>query len=795
MICTHLLDGRQLKALKLTNSGNTGIGASRTRVEDDGLLRGESKFVDDLNLPDQVYATFIRSPYPNATIPAIDVSAAMEIDGAVAVFTQADLDTDGVGIMHSPSGLQSHDGAALKNPKQKVLTNHPRFVGDTVAMVIAERPESLEEIAEAVVIDFEPLDATVDVFRAAEPDSPVVWPEFETNIALDWQSSDSSAVDAAFASADKVARVTVTNNRVVVAALETRGALASFDAADGRVTVRTPTQGGTQVQHGIADPGLGISPSLIRVITPEVGGGFGIKNCIHSEQILTAWAARRLRKPVKWYGSRSDAFISDFHARDHEMTAEVAMDSEGQFLALRVDVLSNMGAYMNGAAPIIPTGGGTRMLANVYRVPLTHARTRCVFTNTAPVSAYRGAGKPEFAHLVETLVDEAARVTGLSPVEIRLRNMIRESDMPWTTPTGLVYDSGDFSGQLNEALRLYDFDSLEKRRNVARSNGKLLGSGVIMYTEPDGFMDNRAELTFDPTGHLTVVTSAQTNGQNHYTTYTQIAETLLGVAPESITVNEGDTDRHGYGSGSGGSRSTTVTGAAMVECAQELILKGRHLAGHLLEANIDDVSFESGDFIITGTDRQVGWREVAALAHNFADLPADVDPGLKAHHHYKAKVYCYPSGCHICEVEIDSQTGQVEITRYLTVSDFGTVINPMTLAGQLHGGAAQGIGQALFEHTVYDEDSGQLVTGSYMDYCIPKADQLPNFEHSLTNTTCTTNPLGVKGVGESGTTAALPAVSSAVFDALSDFDTTDLRMPYTSERVWKVLNRPATQST
>lgn len=768
-------------------SSETGIGASRTRVEDDGLLRGESQFVDDLNLPGQVYATFIRSPYPAAIVKSIDTSDALALSGAIAVFTQADLDEDGVGIMHSPSGLKSHDGSALKNPVQKILTNQPRFVGDSVAMVIADSLSVLDDVAEAVYIDYESVDAVVNVDQAAADDAPVIWPEFETNVALDWQSSDSDAVDAAFVSADKIAKVTVTNNRVVVAALETRGALASYDSTDGRITVRTPTQGGTQVQAGIADPGLGISPSLVRVITPEVGGGFGIKNCIHSEQILAAWAARRLRQPVKWYGSRSDAFISDFHARDHEMTAEVAMDADGQFLAIRVDVLSNMGAYMNGSAPIIPTGGGTRMLANVYRVPLTHARTRCVFTNTAPVTAYRGAGKPEFAHLIETLVDEAARVAGLSPVEIRLRNMIRESDMPWTTPTGMIYDSGDFSGQLSAALDQYNFDSTDQRREEARDNGKLLGVGVIMYTEPDGFMDNRAELTFDPTGHLTVVTSAQTNGQNHYTTYTQIAETLLGVAPAAITVNEGDTDRHGYGSGSGGSRSTTVTGGAMVECAEQLILKGKRLAGHLLEANVDDVSFENGDFVISGTDRSVGWPQVAALAHNFAQLPADVDPGLKAHHHYKAKVYCYPSGCHICEIEIDAQTGHVEITRYLTVSDFGTVINPMTLAGQLHGGAAQGIGQALYEHTVYDEDSGQLVTGSYMDYCIPKADQVPNFEHSLTNTPCTTNPLGVKGVGESGTTAALPAVSSAVFDALSDFDTSGLRMPYTPERIWKVM--------
>ncbi|MCH9672095.1 MAG: xanthine dehydrogenase family protein molybdopterin-binding subunit [Gammaproteobacteria bacterium] len=767
-----------------------GIGAPRVRVEDEPLLRGNARFIDDINLAGQGYAAFVRSAMPSARILRIDVEQARKSPGVIAILTHAEMTADGVGRIHSPSNLKSADGTPIRNPQQTALTDHARFVGDTLAMVVAQSPAQADDAALLVEVDYDDAPPAIDPAAALLADAPLVWPEFGTNLALDWEWGKTDEVEAAFARAHHVSRITVTNNRLVVAALEPRGAVAQYDAATERYTVWTPTQGGTPVQTALANPGLGVAPSQVRVITPEVGGGFGIKNLIYPEQILVAWAAKKLSRPIKWYASRTDAFLTDYHARDHEMTGELALDDAGNFLAIRSDVLSNMGAYLTGAAPVIPTGGGTRMLANVYRVPLAAARTRCVFTHTAPISAFRGAGKPEYAHLVEQLVDQAARDLGIPSAQLRARNLISPEEMPYTTPTGMVYDSGDFAARMHEALDAIDAASTETRRAEAAARGKLYGLGYSVYTEPDGFKDNRAELSFDPSGHLTVITSAQTNGQGHASAYTQIATSLLGVEPSRITIVEGDTDRTGFASGSGGSRSTTVTGAAMHISADALISKAKRIAAQLLEASEADIAFDAGRFEIVGTDARVGWDDIARVAHNPGALPPGVTPGLAADHHYDAPVYCFPSGCHVCEVEIDSDTGSVEIVRYVNSSDFGTMINPLIVEGQLQGGIAQGVGQVLYEHTVYEPESGQLLSGSFMDYCIPRATQLPAFETNMAPTVCTTNPLGVKGVGESGPTAAIPAVANAVFDALRDHDVSTLRMPFTSERIWRVLRSP-----
>lgn len=764
-----------------------GIGTSMPRIEDDAFLRGTGCFIDDVNLNGQLYACFLRSPHANAHVKSIDVELAMSCQDVVAVYTMDDLAADNVGSLQSGSSLTSRDGTEIRNPEQLALVNHVRYVGDSVAVVIARSLTAAQEAALAVQIDYAVEKSVVDPLIAVKDHSPRVWDEYDSNVALDWWSGESEAVDGIFDQAHHVARTTVTNNRIVVAAIEPRGALASFDTSNDRLTLWTPTQGGSAIQSALVRAGAAEAASQIRVITPDVGGGFGIKNGIYPEQIVVAWAARKLRCAVKWYADRSDAFQTDYHARDHIMSAELALDSAGNFLAIRCDVVSNMGAYLTDAGPVIPTLGGTRMLANVYKIPAAHARSRCVFTNTAPIAAFRGAGKPEFAHLVESVVDQAAKDLQLDRNELRRRNIITHEDLPWRTPTGLEYDSGDFLSHLNYATDRYDENDLRKRRQQSLNNGKLLGIGFSVYTEPDGYKDNRVEMSFDPDGYLTVITSAQTNGQGQATAYTQIAESLLGIGPSKINIVEGDTDRTGFASGSGGSRSATVTGAAMHFAAEELIDKGRKIAAHVMETNAEDIEFADGNFSVTGTDLHQSWKNIAALAHQPGKLPDNIKLGLEATHHYDAPVYCYPCGCHVCELEVDIDTGVTKIIAYFSFSDFGTVINPMMVEGQLHGGIAQGIGQVLMERTVYDDDSGQLFSGSFMDYCIPKAMDMPNFDTNFSNSRCLTNPLGIKGCGESGPTASLPAVSSALFDALQDYNCDELRMPFTAQRVWQVL--------
>jgi carbon-monoxide dehydrogenase large subunit len=765
----------------------SGIGRSVRRSEDLALLTGRARFIDDLNITGQVHAAFVRSPHAHATILGMDPSAAMASDDVIGVFSAEDLLNDGVGAMRTALPLKSRDGTGILTPSQLALAHEQvRFVGDPVAVVIANSPSAALSGAELVEVDYEPHECIVDPIRALEPSATRVWPRFDTNVALDWSTGDHEGAQTAFESAAHRVTVEIVNNRVVVAAMEPRGALAEFDSATGRFTIWTPTQGGTPVQLGIADA-LAIAPSSLRVVTPEVGGGFGIKNGVYPEQIVVTWLARRLGTPVKWYASRAESFLTDYHARDHAMRAELALDADGRFLAIRSHLVSNMGAYLTGAAPVIPTAGGTRMLSNVYRIPTIAASAQCVFTHTVPIAAYRGAGKPEYAHLVECLIDRAAEELGFDRIELRRLNLIQPQDLPWKTSTGLEYDSGDFPAVLDEALRR------AVKPPPASSVTALRGRGISVYTEPDGFKDNRVELSFDPAGSLNVTTSGQPNGQGHRTVFAQIANSLLGVPFDAIQVTQGDTDKTGFASGTGGSRTTTVTGSAMHYAALDIIEKSKRLAGHLLEANAEDIEFDihagNGRFAIAGTDRVVGWREVAKLAHSIGQLPSDLPPGLDATHHYDAPVYCYPSGCHVCDIEIDSETGQLSIVGYFSLSDFGTIVNPMLLEGQLHGGIAQGIGQAAFEHTAYDATSGQLLAGSFMDYCVPRASQLPWFETHTSNIACLTNPLGVKGCGESGPTAALPAVMSAVWDALTDYDTTSLQMPFTAERIWRVIQR------
>jgi carbon-monoxide dehydrogenase large subunit len=770
-----------------------GIGQSVPRIEDDALLRGDGQFIDDINVAGQVHAHFLRSPHAHAMIVRIDTEAAVAAPGVVAVLTGADLASDGVGIMKSGYPVKNRDGSPIAPPLWRAMaTDCVRYVGDTIAVILAKTTAQAADAAALIEIDYDERPCVTDLTQASGANAPVLWESLGSNIVLDWETGDKAGSDAAFQRAAHVTRLELVNNRIMVNSLEPRGALAQYDPLEDRYTLYTTTQGSNEIRTALANGALGVPLEKIRVVTPpDVGGGFGIKNGLYPEQIVTCWAAKRIGRAVKWYPERTDGFLTDYHARDHKMRGELALDADGKFLALQCHTQSNMGAYLTGGAPIIPTAGGTRMLSNVYDIPTIYAETQCVFTNTVPIAAFRGAGKPEFCYVVERLVDAAAREMNIDPAELRRRNMIAPTAFPYKTATGLTYDSGEFAANMDEALERADHAALAARRADAESRGKLLGFGFAAYTEPDGFKDNRVSMQFDPSGQLSVTLTGHTNGQGHKTVFSQIVAEKLGLSFENIVVHQGDTDRIGPGSGTGGSRTTTVAGGAIHHGALEIIAKGKRIAAQMLEASEEDISFDDGRFVISGTDRALDLTTIAKASFSNANLPADMGLGLEAAYHYDARTYSFPSGCHTCELEIDRDTGQVDITRYQMVSDFGVVINPMLVEGQLHGGVVQGIGQALNEESLYDSETGQLITGSGMDYWTPRARELPNFDWAVNETRCETNPLGVKGCGESGPTAALPAVINAVVDALAPFGVTHIDMPATPEKIWRAIRGEA----
>ena len=778
----------------MSNTGQLRIGQPVRRLEDDALLAGSGRFIDDLDLPRAAHAVFVRSPQVHARVLGIDKSAALAMPGVLAVFTAADLQAAGIGGMTSTLAQRNRDGSAPQPTPRPVLADAcVRFVGEAVAMVVAETAREARDGAEAVTVDYEALTHEIDPRAALAPGAPAVRKDALGNVALDWEGGDRTAVDAAFARAAHVTRLEVVVNRVSAAPIETRGAAGVYDAASGRYTLHAPTQGSRAIQNDIVTTGLVADPRALRVLTPEVGGSFGMKIPPYVEQVAVLFAAKALARPVKWIADRSEAFLTDYVGRDMVMAGELALDAEGRFLAVRGKVIANTGAYANSSALTIPTTGGGRCITGVYALPCYHLETRVAFTNTVSAAPYRGAGKPEFTYLIERLVDAAARETGRDRAELRRLNMVKPAKMPWTTPMGLVFDSGEFEKNLDDALALTDRAGFEARRAAAAARGRLRGYGLSVYQEPDGYYDSHVGTVFDAEGMLTVATTATTNGQGHTTTFKQIVSQQLGLPAEGIRILQGDSDKTGVASGTAGSRETTVTGTAIVHCARILIDKGRLIAAHLLEAPAADLVFEvdaeaGGSFVIAGTDRRIGIVEVARAAHG-ADLPAEIEPGLRAEDFYKPTAYSFPSGCHVCELEVDPDTGAIELLSYASVNDFGVVVNPLLLEGQVHGGLAQGIGQALLEQLVHDARSGQLLTGSFMDYGMPRAADLPSFGWARNEVPCKTNPLGVKGVGESGCTASLAAVMGALIDALSVRGVTALDMPATPERVWRALQR------
>jgi carbon-monoxide dehydrogenase large subunit len=685
--------------------GKFGVGQALRRVEDQRLLIGEGRYCDDVTLPGQAVAVLLRSPHAHAELGAIDTAEARAAPGVLGVFTAQDLAAEEIGDIPCLAPVRGKGGSRTIQPPKPVLARgRVRHVGDPVAVVVAETRAQALDAAELVAVDYADLPAVVGSTRALLPGAPQLWDEAPGNLAVDWELGDAAAVARAFERAAHVTRLTLVNNRIVVNALEPRAALGQYDLESGRFTLTTSTQGSHRLLGSLSRI-LGVPKDRIRVLTPDVGGGFGMKIFTYSEQVLVLWAARRLGRPVKWTGERQEGFVADSQGRDHVTTAELALDAEGRFLAIRASTLADMGAYLSPFAPVIPTEVSGIMLPGLYRMPAVYAEVKCVFTNSVPVDAYRGAGRPEAAYLVERLVDAAARETGLAPGELRARNFLTPEELPHTTVTGLTYDSGDFTALMGEAQRQADWQGAAERKAAARAKGLYRGIGLATYIESCGGVgEEDARLRLDPDGGLTVFVGTQTNGQGHATAYTQILADRFGLAPEAIRVRQGDSDDLAEGGGTGGSRSLLMGGQAIEGAAGVLIDKARRLAGQLLEAAEADIEFLEGIFTVAGTDVRIGLAQLAEAAAgdaapDGAPLPEDLAGPLEGAFHQGPQAKTYPNGCHVCELIVDPETGAITVERYVVVDDFGTVINPLLCASQIHGGIGQGLGQALLEHT------------------------------------------------------------------------------------------------
>ncbi|HTN52996.1 MAG TPA: xanthine dehydrogenase family protein molybdopterin-binding subunit [Anaeromyxobacter sp.] len=778
-----------------------GIGAAIRRKEDYRLLTGAGRYTDDINRPGQAWCQIVRSPHASARITAVRTGAARGAPGVLAVLTGGDLAKEKIGNI--PTGWQIHskDGSAMVEPPHAALClDRVRHVGDQVAIVVAETRDQAREAAALVEVDYEPLPAVASVGQAIAPGAPLVWDQAKGNTCFDWHLGDEAATDAAFARAHKVVSFDTANNRLVPNAIEPRSAIGEHDRATGDTTLFTTSQNPHLTRLLLGAFSYGIPEHKLRVVAPDVGGGFGSKIFHYPEEFLVVWAARKLGRPVKWTATRSEAFQSDAHGRDHLTHAELALDKDGTFLALRVRTVANMGAYLSTFAPAVPTYLYATLLAGCYRTPAIYAEVRAVFTHTVPVDAYRGAGRPEAAFLLERIVDLAARELGMDRVEIRRRNFIRPDQFPYQTPVALQYDSGDYQSTLDQALKASGWAGFEQRRAEARKRGRLRGIGISTYVEACGIAPSAvvgalgaraglyesANVRVHPTGGVTIFTGTHGHGQGHETTFAQLAAEYLGVSVEQVEISHGDTDKIPFGMGTYGSRSLAVGGSAIVQAMEKIVAKGRKIAAHLLEAGEGDVEFKDGKFTVAGTDRSKTLGEVALAAYVPHKYPAGLEPGLEENAFYDPKNFTYPAGCHVCEVEIDPETGATEVVAFTAVDDVGRVVNPMIVEGQVHGGLAQGIGQALLEGAVYD-DRGQLLSGSFLGYTMPRASDLPSFSVGNHATPCTHNPLGSKGVGEVGAIGSPPAVINAVVDALAHLGVRHVEMPATSERVWRAI--------
>ena len=782
---------------------STGIGASVPRVEDQRFITGKGSYTDDIVRPGQTHAYILRSNVAHGVIRRLDVAAAKQAPGVVDVFVGADLRADNIGDLPCGWLTTNIDGKPQYTPPHPVVAvERVRHVGEPVAVIVAETLLQARDASELIVLDIDDLPAVANIERAIAGGAPQIWDATPGNQAFHWQIGAADPVKAAFARAAHVAKLDLVNSRVICNAMEPRAATAEFDAGKQEYTLWLSTQNPHVQRVLLATATLRAPESKIRVISPDVGGGFGSKAFHYNEDVIVCWAARKVGRPVRWTAERSESFVSDRHGRDHLTHVELALDKDAKFLALRVSTIANMGAYYSTFGPAIPTYYYATLLSGTYVIPEIYCDVKGVWTNTVPVDAYRGAGRPEATYVIERIVDRAARDLGIDQAELRRRNLIPPEAFPYKTPLGSEYDSGSYFEMLDKALALGNYANFEQRRAEAKKRGKLRGIGISSYIEACGAgpsklvmaagggsgMFEGATIRVNPSGSVVVMTGTHSHGQGHETTFAQVLSEKLGVPFESIELVHGDTGRVQFGIGTVGSRSMALGGTAMLKAADKIIAKGKRIASHILEAAESDIRFENGKFIVAGTDRGVSFPEIAFLAHAPAAWPSDeIEPGLEETAFFDPANFTFPAGVHVCELEIDPETGTTEIVAYSVIDDFGNVVNPMIVEGQVHGGVAQGVGQALLENCVYDEDSAQLLSGSFVDYTMPRADDLPNFAVGYVVTPSPHNALGVKGCGEAGAIAAPPAVINAVINALAPAGVDDISMPATPHKIWQAL--------
>jgi aerobic carbon-monoxide dehydrogenase large subunit len=771
-----------------------GIGQPVRRTDDPRLISGQGRFTDDINLPGQVYAAIVRSRHAHGIIRDIDVGPALAQPGVLGAYTGTDLARAGFGTLSCLIGFKNRDGTEMRKPPRPALpTDKVRFVGDPIAFVVADTPARARDAAEAVMVTLDPLPAVIDLQAAVHPDAPQLYDEAPGNVALDYHYGDPAKVAAAFAKATHVTRLRLVNSRLVVNAMEPRAAIGLYDAETGSWTLYSGSQGVMGLRTRLATDILKVAPEKVRVLSGNVGGSFGMKGGVYPEYVCLLHAARELRRPVKWTNDRFESFLSDHHGRDSEFVGELALDAKGRFLAVRLTGLGNMGGYLGAMSPLMQTLNIVKNATSVYRTPEIEVSTKCVFTNTTVVGPYRGAGRPEGNYFMERLIDVAAAESGIDRLALRRRNHVRPGEMPRLVASGMTYDSGDFGVVLDRALEVADGKGFKERKRQSRKRGMLRGLGVGSYLEVTAPPNKEfAALRFEADDTVTILTGTFDQGQGHHTAFAQVLSDKLGIPFERIRIVQGDSSQLAGGSGTGGSRSIMASGTAILEAAAQVVERGRVLASAALEAAPGDIEFDTGRFLIAGTDRGIDVLELAAKMRAGLAVGEDGPQSLDVSHLTDPIPSAFPNGCHVAEVEIDPQTGVVEVVKYSSVNDFGTIVNPLLVEGQLHGGIVQGIGQAIFERTAYDAD-GQLLTASFMDYAMPRASIVPAIHFESHPVPAQSNPLGAKGCGEAGCAGALSAVANAIVDALAHLGIRHIDLPATPERVWRAIQRAQTE--
>ena len=778
--------------------GVEGIGASVARKEDKRFLTGKGRYTDDMSVPGMKYGFFVRSPYAHARIKSIDMEAAMDMPGVIGILEGKQLQTDAIGNIICGWMIHSKDGSPMKMGVWRPLAHETvRYVGDAVAIVVADSLGEARDAAEAVLVEYDVLPAVTEAVKALEAGQPQLHPEAPNNLIFDWQLGDGAAADKAITEAAHVTEMTIRNNRLAPNPMEPRATLGIYDSAEDHYTCYTTSQN-PHVARLVMSAFYNVAPeNKLRVIAPDVGGGFGSKIYIYPEEIVCLWASKKTGVPVKWTCDRTEAFLTDAHGRDHVSTVKMAFDKDNRITGLKVDTIANLGAYMSLFSSAVPTYLYATLLSGQYAIPAIHANVRTVYTNTVPVDAYRGAGRPEATYLLERTMETAARELGVSPAELRRKNFVRT--FPYQTPVIMNYDAGDYEASLEAAMASADWNGFAARKAEAARRGKKRGIGMSCYIEACGIAPSAAvgslgagvglwesaEVRVNAVGTIEVMTGSHSHGQGHETTFAQLVADRLGIPIDNVNIVHGDTDKVQMGMGTYGSRSGAVGMSAVVKALDKVEAKAKKIAAHLMEADESDIVIEKGELKVAGTDKALPWFQVALAAYTAHNLPAGMEPGLKEGAFYDPSNFTFPAGCYICEVEVDPETGVTEIVQFVAADDFGNIINPMIVEGQVHGGIAQGIGQALLENVHYDPQNGQLITASYMDYAMPRADDLPSFKLSHQNTPCPSNPLGIKGCGEAGAIGSPPALMNAITDAIGN---NSLTMPATPQKVWAALN-------